>query len=464
MKDLWKLGVADLARAYAEGSTDPLAVTRCCLNRIAGLGPALNAFVCLSPRVEAEARESAERLRAGSPRSALEGVPLAVKDNLVVRGMPAAWGSAVFAETAHAEDELPIRRLREAGAVILGKTATPEFAVEGYTASARHGVTRNPWNPALTPGGSSGGSAAAVAAGLAPAGIGTDGGGSIRRPAGHTGLYGLKPTIGAVPRAGGLPQVLLDFEVVGMLARSVADLRLLFAAMAGPDRRDPTSRCEPPLAGARRPLRILYSERLGDAPCDPAIRASVGAAADRLAALGHEVVRGAIPLDLAPLNAFWPRIAQIGLAAMRRAVPDMAAKASAKYLDMAAEGDDVAAPDLYTALEVVRALRAAASAFFAEWDAIMTPTAAAQPWPADEPFPPEIDGESVGPRGHAVYTGWVNAAGLPAVALPAAPDRQGLPIGFQLVGDFRSEALRLELAVEYEAAGPGWSWPTLARG
>ena len=462
MSDVWKLGILDLARAYAAGETDPVAVTRCHLERIARLDPQLNAFALAAPDAERSAMESAARIKAGAQRSPLEGVPLAVKDNLVVAGMPAAWGSAVFAGETRAEDELPIRRLREAGAVFLGKTNTPEFAVEGYTASETFGVTGNPWNPDLTPGGSSGGSVAAVAAGLAAAAVGTDGGGSIRRPAGHTGLFGLKPTIGSVPRSGGLPQVLLDFEVVGGLARSAADLRTLHDILSGPDLSDPVSRFAPRRAAPDRRLRILHVEMIGDNPCDPRITASIRAAAGRLERLGHDVERGELPFDLDDLNAFWPRFGAIGLAHMRHTVPGMAKKAAGKYLAMAQEAETVSARELFAALEAVRDLRAAASRFFGSWDVIMTPSAAAQPWPAGQPFPPLIDGKQVGPRGHAVYTGWVNASGHPAVNVPSAFDDEGMPIGFQMIGDLFMENMLLDLAAEFEASGPGWRWPSFA--
>lgn len=462
MNELWQAGVAALSKAYRDGTTDPVEVTRCLTERIARIDPQLNAYNRLDPGLEAAAADSAERLRTGRARSPLEGVPLAVKDNLAVAGMPAAWGSRVFADTVCEADELPIARLRAAGALFIGKTNTPEFAVEGFTASETFGVTGNPWNPALTPGGSSGGSVAAVAAGLATAGLGTDGGGSTRRPAGHTGLYGLKPTIGAIPRAGGLPQVLLDFEVFGTFTRSVEDQRYLFDILAGPDRRDPVSRFAPRIKADGRRLRILYVETLGDNPCAAAIRASVGAAARKLADLGHHVEIGAMPFDLDALNAFWPKFGQVGLAYLKATDPRMT-KAAAKYLGMAEDGAKVPAAELFAAIEEVKKLRAAASAFFETWDIIMTPSAAAQPWPANEGFPPEIDGIPVGPRGHAIYTGWVNAAGLPGLNVPAEPDANGMPVGFQLVGDLFAEDTLLDLAAEFEAAGPGWSFPDLAR-
>lgn len=460
MNKNWKLGVTELAAAYRTGSVDPVEVAAEYRARIAKVDPKLNCYVALNPNLEAEAADSAARLRAGVPRSVFEGVPIAIKDNLVARGMPASWGSAVFADRGDCNaDELPVARLRAAGAVILGKTNTPEFAVEGYTNNRLYGTTGNAWNPELTPGGSSGGSVSAVAAGLAAAAIGTDGGGSIRRPAGYTGLCGLKPTIGAVPRAGGLPQVLLDFEVAGGMTRSVADLRLLYDAMAGPDRADPMSRRRADSPVQQESLRILYVPLLGKNPCDPGILARCANVAEIFRKMGNNVIEGAIPFDLDALNAFWPKFGQVGLAQMRDAIPEMSEKASSKYLDMADQGAAVFASEFYGALDQVRELRAAASLFFADWDAIMIPSSAAQPWAADQPYPPTIDGQDVGPRGHAIYTGWVNAAGLPAINLPAQRHDDGMPIGFQLIGDMFSEDMLLGLGADYEAQNGSWIWP-----
>ncbi len=460
----WRLDACGLLEAYAAGTLSPTEVVRGYLGRVAAIDPAINAFVHVAPHAEAEANECAERWRRGNPRGALDGIPVAIKDNLSVAGMPAAWGSRVFAGEIRQQDELPVRRLRAAGAIVLGMTNTPEFALEGYTGNALFGVTRNPWNTALTPGGSSGGSVAAVAAGLAPVTIGTDGGGSIRRPAAYTGLCGLKPSRGRVPRAAGLPQVLLDFEVVGPLARSVRDLRLLYGVMAGPDRADHRS-CGLPAEATRatRGLKVLYVERVEGAPCDPVILASVSKAADVLADLGHHVQRGALPFQLAAVTAFWSVVGQVGVARLRQTTPRMAELAGRKYLDLADLGDRVPAADVFAGLEAIESLRNAVYRVFADWDLIMTPSCAAMPWPAHEAYPEEIDGQPVGPRGHAVYTGWVNAAGHPAVALPATPSSDGLPIGFQLIGDLGAEELLLELAEAYEAAAP-WRhrWPAIA--
>lgn len=438
-----------LLAGYADLSLSPVAVMQSCLERIDRMNPIVNAFVALAADALAQAQASEERWRERAPRGPLDGIPVAVKDNLIAAGMPATFGSRVFGDGQAVHDELPVARLRAAGAIVVGKTNTPEFAIEGYTANARFGVTRNPWEPALTPGGSSGGSVAAVASGMVPVAIGTDGGGSIRRPAAYTGLLGLKPSIGRVPRAGGLPQLLLDFEVVGPLARSVADLRLLMDVLSGPDRADPTSvrmrATEAPPAGR---LRVLYAPLIGDAPCDRGILAACHTAARRLVELGHVVRQGALPFNIAEINGVWPRIGQVGVARMLLDLPEAAAAlVPDKYRAIAALGERVAAPDFLEVLQIVERLRRAVSREFGDWDVILTPCCAAMPWAAEATHPLEIDGVPVGPRGHAIYTGWVNAAGLPGLSLPVASD--GLPIGAQLVSDFGQDDLLLAIADQF---------------
>lgn len=463
MDDIWKLSASDLSAAFARGEVTPDEALTTYLERIERLDPILNCYTALSGSAAEQAAESSARYRAGKPLSPIDGLPLAVKDSLKVAGMSAAWGSDVFADGICEADELPIARLRAAGAVFIGKTNLPEFAVEGYTGNRRFGVTGNPWNPELTPGGSSGGSVAAVAAGLAAAAIGTDGGGSIRRPCSYTGLFGLKPTIGRVPRAGGLPQLLLDFEVAGPVARTVGDLRILHSVMAGPDRADPASRAVANLAPVDRPLKILFVEQFGDNPCDPAIRQSVRVAASKLKSLGHSVVSGTMPFDMDALNDFWSVISKVGLARLRDAIPAMRDKAGPQYLEMAEEGARVSASTFWAGLETVKKFRSDVSLAFADWDLIMTPSCAAQPWSAGLAYPTEIDGRPVGPRGHAVYTGWVNASGHPAVAVPSEPDAENMPVGFQLVGDLGSEEQLLQVAQAFgDADAAGWQWPAVA--
>lgn len=461
--DLWRSSAAGLCALLARREISPVELLDLLRARIERIDPAINAVVALDPSARAAAEDSERRFAAGTARSPLEGIPLTVKDNIPVRGLPATWGSRIFRDYVPHRDELPVARLRAAGAVILGKTNCPEFTLEGYTDNPLFGVTRNPWNTGLTPGGSSGGAVASVAAGLTPIAIGTDGGGSIRRPASHTGLVGLKPSIGRIARDHGFSQVLLDFEVVGPIARTVTDARLLLGIMAGPHRRDRRSLYVASDGPAPDPLRVLYVPRFGGNPLDPEIAESCAGAARALEAVGCRVEEGDLPFDVEPLNEIWPLFAQVAVAFLLDRNPARRDEAADKFIAMAEEGARIPAHRYLGAIETVEAFRRTVADAFRDIDIIMTPSAAALPWPAAVPYPPRIDGTPVGPRGHAVYTGWVNACGHPGISLPAAPSAGGLPIGFQLVGDFGSDDLVLDLAARYEAACP-WAdrWPALA--
>lgn len=455
----WQLSAVELQRRYRDGSLTPTAVAQACLARLEAVNPRINAVVARrDPDFLREAAASTGRHARGQPLSPLDGIPLSVKDSLYTADQPTTWGCRALRDHATGQDEAAVARARAAGALIIGKTNVPEFALEGYTDNPLFGATRNPWNLELTPGGSSGGAVASVAAGITPLAIGQDGGGSIRRPASHTGLVGLKPSLSAVPREHVLPSLLLDFEVIGPLARTVADARLLFEVMRGPadvDRSSLAAEQARSRAGKpASPLRILYVERFGAAPLDPRIAASVRQAVQRLEALGHRVQQGPLPLELDFYAEAWPQIGQAGLAQLFDRHPDWAAQASPKYLEMAGKGRAIPAARLWQILEQVKKLRRDSAALFESLDVIVLPSAAALPWKAQDAYPTHIDGQEVGPRGHAVYTGWVNAAGLPGLALPCEPSREGLPIGMQLVGRYGGDDLLLDLGAAYEAAHP----------
>ncbi len=440
--------ISELAKALQGGALTAEVLLDTCLARIRRIDPRLNSFVALDEAgARAAARASDARLRAGTPRSALEGVPLSVKDNILVAGMPATWGSRALAGFVPERDELPVARLRAAGAVVVGKTNVPELTLEGYTRNDLFGVTRNPWDVRLTPGGSSGGAAAGVAAGLVPAAIGTDGGGSIRRPACHTGLVGYKPSAGRIARIDGFPAILTDFETIGTLTRSVDDALLLDAVMAGPDARDRRSLYAAALPWSDGARRILYIPHFGGAPVDPAVAAATEAVAAMLADAGHAVERAEVFFDLDDAARIWHVISRAGVAwLVARDGGMLGAMAGAAVRAMAADGEKLTGADYIDALERVAALRRRCAELFARVDLVLTPTAAALPWPAETPYPDRIADRPAGPRDHAVFTGWVNIAGLPAISLPVAVSPSGLPIGVQFVSGFGTDASLLAFA------------------
>jgi aspartyl-tRNA(Asn)/glutamyl-tRNA(Gln) amidotransferase subunit A len=465
VSDLWQLSAADLAAAYRRGDTTPLDVFEAVTARIEAVNPVLNAIIERNPEARAAAAASSARFAQGEPLGPLDGVPVTIKDSILMAGLPCRWGSRRYADFVPPADELPVARLRAAGAVLLGKTNVPEFTLEGFTTNPLFGTTRNPWNPRLTPGGSSGGAVAAVASGCGPLALGTDGGGSIRRPAAHTGLVGFKPSIGRVARGPSLPATLLDMEVIGPMARTVADIALAMAVIGRPDPADRRSWLAPDPRVPHRPLRLRYVRRFGDAPVDPAILASTDEAARTLAALGVAVDDGPMRVDPAPIVEIWPTLGQAGAAYAASTRPGRDEDLAPTIRAMVEAGRAIPATAYAAAIERIEAFRRDATRAFEDIDLVMTPSIAAQPWPADEPYPPVIDGRPVGPRGHAVFTAWVNACGQPAIALPSAPAPDGMPIGFQLVGRIGADDLLLELGRQYEAAKP-WHdrWPADLQG
>jgi len=469
MTQFWRMPVGVLSGLLNERAVSSAQLLDHFLQRIARLDGALNTVIAFNPAAHGQAAASDRRRARGESLGPLDGVPITVKDNILTGDIPTRWGSAVYADGVPDADETPVARLKAAGMVILGKTNVPEFTLEGITDNPLFGPTRNPWDPSVTPGGSSGGAVSGVAAGLFPAAIGTDGGGSIRRPCGYTGLFGLKPSIGRVARVETLPQILFDMETVGPIARDVAGAALVFDAMAGPAAHDPRSwlPAEPnsgsPLDAPPHAMRILYVERFGEAPLDPAIAASLRTVAQRFEDLGHRVETGVLPLDIAALNAHWPCIGEAGLAFAARMIGAGFSAASPKFRAMAQRGDSRSAGEMFQIFDLIARLRRQAAACFADWDVILTPSCACMPWPVGVDWPEVIDRVAVGPRGHAVYTGWVNAIAHPAINLPAPPAESGMPVGAHLVAAFNRDRLLLRLARQYETSYP-WAgrWPDLA--
>jgi aspartyl-tRNA(Asn)/glutamyl-tRNA(Gln) amidotransferase subunit A len=455
--ELCELTALELSQKFRSLEVSPVAALEAVLARSARLNPVLNAIVTLdADGAHQAAMRSAARWRSAAPLSPLDGVPVTLKDNLIVAGMRSTWGSRLYEHHVPDADELPVARLRAAGLVLVGKTNVPEFTLQGYTDNLLFGPTRNPWNARLTPGGSSGGAVAAVAAGLAPIAIGTDGGGSIRRPAAHAGLVGLKPTAGRIPRDGGFPVILHDFEVVGPIARDVSDVAALMEILAGPDARDPSSLRWPAWSASSQPgapRRIVYVPDFGDCPVDPEISTSVAEAADVLAAQGCEVERADVPFDADDAARAFATVSAAGLAWMLRAHGSRGSITGAMKT-LAENGGALTAADYVDALSAVHRLKRRLASLFEQFDLLMTPAVAALPWPAERSHPETISGRKVGPRGHAIFTAFANVAGCPGLSLPCAPSSSGLPIGFQLVAAPGKDEALIALGRRYEAVQP----------
>ncbi|HWJ73614.1 MAG TPA: amidase [Kaistia sp.] len=432
---LWTLSAADLSAGFAAGAFTPVEALKSVLARLDHVNPSINAVIAIdSAGALAAAEQSAARWRAGAPRSTLDGVPITIKDNLHLRRLPATWGSRALADFVPDRDEPAVARLRSAGAVLFGKTNVPELTVQGYTSNLLFGTTFNPHAPGRTPGGSTGGGAAAVAAGIGPIAIGTDGGGSLRRPAAHCGLFALKPSVGMVPRYGGFPAILSDFEVIGAVARTADDLEMVRGILEGVDVEDPRS-----LATLGRlpswpsPLRVAFMPTIGSNPVDPRIAAAAAGFAADLAASGADVVTVSEPFDFAGAGAAWATVMTAGVSWYLAGFPDKQDAFGPSVRQIAADGAKRSAPELLDALAAASEVRRAAGAFFRDFDILVAPATAALAWPADEVYPPVIAGQPVGPRGHAIFTGWMNVAGVPAVTVPLELTEAEGGIGVQLV-------------------------------
>lgn len=450
MRDLWRATAAELAALYASGAATPEQALESVLARVEAVNGTLNALVTPDlPGARAAAAASARRWKDGTARGPLDGAPVTVKDNLFVGGLRATWGSLLFADHVAPCDDLTVAKLRAAGAVILGKTNTPELALSGYTDNRVFGATGNPWAPALSPGGSSGGAVACVAAGIGAIAMATDAGGSIRRPSAHAGVAGLKPGIGRVPRRHGFPPLAQDLQVIGPIARSVADLRAAFALMATPA-------AAPAPTGS---LRIGVVGALPGVPIEPAILAAFHAACAALRDLGHVLEDIPCPWGQDEVNALFGGLASAGVARVMAAMPDWRGRVTDSIAAQAEAGARRSAVDLVRDLDAVAAFRWRMADVMAQWDVLATPASPAFAWPKHEPVPTRIGGTEAGPRAAAAYSTAVNIAGLPALVVPLPVPRGSLPAGLQLIGPMMGEERLLDLGAAYEAALP---WQRLA--
>jgi len=456
--DLAFAGVARLSELLRAGEVTPRELVELYLARIERLDPQVNAFV--SVRTDAalgEAGVALGRLRAGESGPLL-GVPVAVKDNVDIAGEITGCGTGANETPATADAEV-VRRLRAAGAPMLGKTAQPELEAWGHmTESQTHGVTRNPWNTARTTGGSSGGTAAAVAAGLAPAGLGSDGGASIRVPSALCGLFGLKPTRGRISTLPD-PERWHGLTVLGGLARSVLDAALFDDALRGPASGDAHTPPEPQMsfaeAARRDPGRLRVAASLkGTLPgvkAGPAARRAVETTAELLLSLGHQVAArdpkyGQLFPDLVP-----PYLAGLADDAAKLEHPERLERRTRR---MAAVGRRVHGRILQRALGRAPKVAERVNAIFADHDILLTPVTAAQPEPVQRWRGKGAVRTFNGSGPYVTYTAIWNYLGQPAAAVPAGFDDDGLPMAVQIVAPAGGETALLSLAAQLERARP----------
>ncbi|MFD4476298.1 amidase [Streptomyces sp. NPDC058471] len=466
MTELTDLTAVQLVDAYRKGEFSPVDATRAALRRAEEVQPTVNAFVRIDgEEALAQAESSAARWRSGEPQGLLDGVPVSVKDILLQRGGPTLRGSKTVRTKGTWDEDAPsVARLREHGAVFIGKTTTPEFGWKGVTDSPQSGITRNPYDTSRTAGGSSGGSAAAVALGAAPLSLGTDGGGSVRIPGAFCGIFALKPTYGRVPLYPA--SAFGTLAHVGPMTRDAADAALMMDVISGPDPRD-WSQLGPvagsfrtDIEGGVRGLRIAYSPSLGgQVAVRPAVAAAVRQAVESLAAQGA-YVEETDPDFTDPVEAFHTLWFSGAARVTQHLPPERRELLDPGLREICAQGARYSALDYLAAVDVRMELGRRMGRFHQTYDLLITPTLPITAFEAGAEVPKG--------SGHRRWTGWTpftypfNLTQQPAATVPCGVDREGLPVGVQIVGARHADAMVLRAAhALYEAGSARIAPPAL---
>lgn len=455
--DLCFMPATDLTAAIRTKRVSPVEVLNAVLARIEQLNPKLNAY-CLvtadAARQEAQAAEQA--VMRGETLGPLHGVPVSIKDLVMTRGVRTMRGSKLYAHDVPTDDAPVVERLKAAGAIILGKTTTPEFGFKGVTDSPVTGMTRNPWHLDRTPGGSSGGAGAAVATGMGPLAVGTDGGGSIRIPSSFCGIYGLKPHVGRVPvypaSATG------DLSHAGPMTRTVRDAALMLNVIAGADDRDrfslPTSHPDYLKAaeGDIRRLRIAWSADLGFAVVDPQVRQITGEAVKAFSELGCHVEETHPNFDNP--GELFQHFFYVNIGAMLQEYPKYEDQIDPQLLANIHEVKAVSGQDYARSILRRSAIFDKIRRLFASYELLLCPTVAVPPFGLGLEGPTQIAGRTVDRRAWLALTPLFNLTGQPAATVPCGFSSDGLPIGLQIVGRRFDEATVLHASAAFEAIRP----------
>ena len=465
MNELCDLSATELRRLMAERAISPVQIVDHCLARIASVNPAVNAVVTLDESgARAAARAAETAILRGDSLGPLHGIPVLIKDTQDTAGLRTTYGSPLFADHIPSADQGSVARLRAAGAIILGKTNTPEWAAGGNTRNPVHGATGNPFDPSRSAAGSSGGSAVALACGMAPLASGSDTGGSLRNPAAYAGVVGMRPSYGLVAsekRAFGWSSLSTD----GPMARTVSDVALMLSVMASDDARDPLAytlpgeivrgRAErwisPNLADLGR-LRVAYTDDFGFAPTERAIRRVFRDRVARVAPLVGECREGTPDCSGAD-DAFAVLRAALFLAMHGKTYRERRDMLGPNVRANVEEGLGYNLEDYARAATAQTRIYRSFQSFFEGCDVLISPAVTLSPRPWSELFPAEIDGRPTKSYFHWLALAYgVTLAGHPALSLPVGVDEQGLPFGLQIVGPRGGDAIVLSVAAALEGA------------
>jgi aspartyl-tRNA(Asn)/glutamyl-tRNA(Gln) amidotransferase subunit A len=468
MTDLCAMGAAELAAAIGGRRVSAVQATEAALARMQALEPILHAFCTPTPELALEtARGIDAALAAGETPGPLAGVPVGVKDLICTKGIRTVSGSPAYIDFVPDEDDIVVERLRAAGVVILGKTNVPEFGYSGVGHNPVFETTCNPWNPERTSGGSSAGSGAAVASGMCPLALGSDGGGSIRIPAAHCGLFGMKASMGRVPLYPGCRDERYpgmsgweSLEHIGPMTRSVADAALMLSVIAGPDPRDrhsiPCGDIDWSLAarpGELAGLRVAYSSDWGYAAVDPEVRRIAGEAARVFETELGCVVEAAHPGFADPGEAFWALVAmETDLAGMRAMVEQHGARMSPHVVALVTRR--WTAEEFNAAIIQRKQVTNTMWRFMQRYDLVLTPTLAVAPFALGIQGPERIEGRAVASAAWLAFTYPLNLTGQPAASIPAGFTQDGLPVGLQIIGRHLDDAAVLRASAAFERVRP----------
>ena len=454
----------ELVRLIRSKEITPLDLMELALKRIEATNPVINAFVDLrGDQALDEARAMTDRLAAGEDLGPLGGIPIGVKDLEDVAGMVTSFGSTIYKDHTAAEDSVQVKRLKRAGAIVVGKTNTPEFGFTFFTTNRVYGVTRNPWNPKCTPGGSSGGSAAAVAAGMVSIATGSDSGGSIRTPAAYTGCFGLKTSFGRIPIGsfpGPLPLLPLHpIAVLGPLTRSVEDAALFLDCVAGYHPCDPDSLPAPGqsylqcIEKISPRLRIAFSPTLGYAKVQNDVMRAVEKAVNCFEEMGHsvEIWQKSLP-DVA--DDWFKLLACDFYAQMHQDLEQNSQKLGRSMVSSLEGLKSFSLKDRIEAQKTKTELNRVLWELFDQFDLLVTPTMPTEAFDAKGPPPAEIDGVSIPLLGSLAFTYPFNLAGNPAANVPAGFTEKGMPAGLQIIGPRQRDDRVLQASFAYEQYRP----------
>jgi len=456
--DLCFLSAIDLAARIRNRQVSAVEVVESFLSRISRINPKINAYitVCREEAIAA-ARQADEMIASGKQPGPLQGVPFSVKDLVFTAGVRTTGGSRIYENFIPGIDSICVARLKRAGAILLGKTNTPEFGYKATTENLIFGATRNPWNTELTAGGSSGGAAAATASGLSPLSVASDGGGSIRIPASFCGVFGIKPSYGKVPAMPGFGGW-RTLSHIGPITRAVRDAALMLDVMAGPDEMDRTSIPSPALSCLEemnepiKGLRIGFSPDLGYATVASEVATVVEQSLPAFEELGHSVKRTGLNLSTAK-QVFEIIVNSENTASHLERVKehrDIMDQGLVKFIEL---GYSISAIDYIKATKERDNLASLLADFFREFDLLVTPTMAVAPFVIGD-FPREIEGVEIDKLGWLPFTYPFNLTGNPAASAPCGRTSDGLPVGLQIVGPRYRDGLVLNLAAQFEEARP----------